>query len=101
MPHVCERPASNQYSSGLQHPVELFVAHMPALAHLHARAPCLFSVCDERITGEVKEAAATGTLVEPVSGFQGSWAEQRAGECCSFTNLSVLLRVMVSVRDCQ
>lgn len=62
------RPASNQYPSGLQHPVELFAAH----------TPCLFSVCDECITGEVKEAAATGTLVEPVSGFQGSWAEQRA-----------------------
>lgn len=101
MLHVCERPAFNQCSSGLQHPVEPFAAHMPALAHLHARAPCLFSVCDERITGEVKEAAATGTLVEPVSGFQGSWAEQRAGECCIFTNPSVLLRVTVSVRDCQ
>lgn len=78
-----------------------FVAHMPALAHLHARAPCLFSVCDERITDEVKEVAATGTLVEPVSGFRGSWAEQRAGECCIFTNLPVLLRVTVSVCDCQ
>lgn len=101
MPHVCERPASNQYSKGLQHPVEPFGAHMPALAHLHARAPCLFSVRDDRITDGVKEVAATGTLVEPVSGFQGSWAEQRAGECCIFTNPTVLLRVMVSVRDCQ